>query len=144
MSSPLIAIDIGTVRIGMAIADPDTNIAMPLTTIHIRHSDDPYREIADIIAQHGSTRIVVGWPLELDGSEGAAIKRTKAFLQRLKAVAPNIKIARQDERLSSVAAENALQAMQTTGSQKKNKVDAIAASLILQMFLDKKCKYSHT
>ncbi|MBS7381303.1 MAG: Holliday junction resolvase RuvX [Bradymonadales bacterium] len=140
MSSPLIAIDIGTVRIGMAIADPDTNIAMPLTTIHIRHSDDPYREIADIIAQHGSTRIVVGWPLELDGSEGAAIKRTKAFLQRLKAVAPNIKIARQDERLSSVAAENALQAMQTTGSQKKNKVDAIAASLILQMFLDKKCK----
>ena len=138
MSSPLIAIDIGTVRIG--IADPDTNIAMPLTTIHIRHSDDPYREIADIIAQHGSTRIVVGWPLELDGSEGAAIKRTKAFLQRLKAVAPNIKIARQDERLSSVAAENALQAMQTTGSQKKNKVDAIAASLILQMFLDKKCK----
>ncbi len=140
MSSPLIAIDIGTVRIGMAIADPDTNIAMPLTTIHIRHSDDPYREIADIIAQHGSTRIVVGWPLELDGSEGAAIKRTKAFLQRLKAVAPNIKIARQDERLSSVAAENALQAMQTTGSQKKNKVDAIAASLILQMFLDKNCK----
>ena len=140
MSSPLIAIDIGTVRIGMAIADPDTNIAMPLTTIHIRHSDDPYREIADIIAQHGSTRIVVGCPLELDGSEGAAIKRTKAFLQRLKAVAPNIKIARQDERLSSVAAENALQAMQTTGSQKKNKVDAIAASLILQMFLDKKCK----
>ena len=140
MSSPLIAIDIGTVRIGMAIADPDTNIAMPLTTIHIRHSDDPYRAIADIIAQHGSTRIVVGWPLELDGSEGAAIKRTKAFLQRLKAVAPNIKIARQDERLSSVAAENALQAMQTTGSQKKNKVDAIAASLILQMFLDKKCK----
>ena len=140
MSSPLIAIDIGTVRIGMAIADPDTNIAMPLTTIHIRHSDDPYREIADIIAQHGSTRIVVGWPLELDGSEGAAIKRTKVFLQRLKAIAPNIKIARQDERLSSVAAENALQAMQTTGSQKKNKVDAIAASLILQMFLDKKCK----
>ena len=140
MSSPLIAIDIGPVRIGMAIADPDTNIAMPLTTIHIRHSDDPYREIADIIAQHGSTRIVVGWPLELDGSEGAAIKRTKAFLHRLKAVAPNIKIARQDERLSSVAAENALQAMQTTGSQKKNKVDAIAASLILQMFLDKKCK----
>ena len=140
MSSPLIAIDIGTVRIGMAIADPDTNIAMPLTTIHIRHSDVPYREIADSIAQHGSTRIVVGWPLELDGSEGAAIKRTKAFLQRLKAVAPNIKIARQDERLSSVAAENALQAMQTTGSQKKNKVDAIAASLILQMFLDTKCK----
>ncbi len=140
MSSPLIALDIGTVRIGMAIADPDTNIAMPLTTIHIRHSDDPYREIADIIAQHGSTRVVVGWPLELDGSEGAAIKRTKAFLQRLKAVAPNIKIARQDERLSSVAAENALQAMQTTGSQKKNKVDAIAASLILQMYLDKKCK----
>ena len=140
MSYPSIAIDLGSVRIGMAIADPDTNIAMPLTTIHIRHSDDPYREIADIIAQHGSTRIVVGWPLELDGSEGAAIKRTKAFLQRLKAVAPNIKIARQDERLSSVAAENALQAMQTTGSQKKNKVDAIAASLILQMFLDKKCK----
>lgn len=139
MSSPLIALDIGTVRIGMAIAEPETNIAMPLTTIHIRHSDDPYREIADIIAQHGSTRVVVGWPLELDGSEGAAIKRTKAFLQRLKAVAPNIKIARQDERLSSVAAENALQAMQTTGSQKKNKVDAIAASLILQMYLDKKC-----
>ena len=51
MSSPLIALDIGTVRIGMAIAEPETNIAMPLTTIHIRHSDDPYREIADIIEE---------------------------------------------------------------------------------------------
>ena len=57
MSSPLIALDIGTVRIGMAIAEPETNIAMPLTTIHIRHSDDPYREIADIIARRASSSV---------------------------------------------------------------------------------------
>lgn len=140
MSSPLVALDVGTVRVGMAIADPETRIAMPLTTIRLCQSGDPYREIASILQDHGVTRIVVGWPLELDGSEGAAIKRTKAFLRRLKAVVPDIKIARQDERFSSAAAENALQLMRTTGSQKKDKVDAIAASVILQMFIDRKNK----
>lgn len=138
--SPIAALDIGTVRVGIAVSEPETGIAVPLMTVHMRRSADPYREIADILASHGIARVVVGWPLELDGTEGTAIRRTRAFLQRLRMVAPDLKFARQDERLSSIAAENALEAMETTGSRKKNKVDAIAATFILQMYLDKKAQ----
>lgn len=134
---PIAALDIGTARIGIAVSDPETGVAIPLTAVHVQRSPDPYREIADILAARGISRVVVGWPLELDGTQGAAVRRTRAFVQRLKSVAPDLKIARQDERLSSVAAEQALQAMETTGSQKKNKVDAIAAAFILRMYLDK-------
>lgn len=134
----IIALDIGTVRIGVAISDPESKIAMPLTTVNVSQNTDPIEDIATIISANGVSHIVAGWPLDLDGSEGNAVKRTRAFLQKLKKRLPNLKIAKQDERLTSVAAEQALQDMGTTGSHKKKHVDAIAATMILQMFLDKK------
>ena len=133
-----LALDIGTVRIGIAISDPTTNIALPLSTIHVAKSANPYAEIKSIIDAHQIHSVVVGWPLELDGSEGPAIRRTKQFLISLKQVCPEIRIIPQDARLSSSAAENSLQLLDTKGSNKKNLVDAMAAALILQAFLDSK------
>ena len=133
-----LALDIGTVRIGIAISDPTTNIALPLSTIHVVKSANPYAEIKSIIDAHQIHSVVVGWPLELDGSEGPAIRRTKQFLISLKKVCQEIRIIPQDERLSSSAAENSLQLLDTKGSNKKNLVDAMAAALILQAFLDSK------
>ena len=133
-----LALDIGTSRIGIAISDPTTNIALPHSTIHVAQSDNPYADIQAVINEHQIHTVIVGWPLELDGSEGPAIRRTKQFLVSLKKFCPNIKIIPQDERLSSCAAENALQTLETKGSDKKNLVDAMAAAIILQSYLDAK------
>lgn len=134
------ALDIGTVRVGIAMTNDDGTLALPYTTIHLKQHAHPFAEIARILTEHQICKVVVGWPLELDGSEGAAIRRTKQFLVQLKPCCPEVKWIKQDERLTSVAAEDALQAMETTGSQRKNHVDAMAACLILQRYLEKKSK----
>ena len=139
MKTRTAALDIGTVRIGIAISNPEGTIALAHSTLHLNHCPNPCEEIAGILAENDIHQIVVGWPLELDGSEGPAIKRTKLFLKNLKNTCPDIKIFRQDERLTSSQAENALQEMETKGSHKKDVVDAMAATLILQTYLDRIC-----
>lgn len=130
------ALDVGTARIGIALSDNTQKIAMPHSTIHLKNTPDPIAEIVSLLRAEGITQIVVGWPLELDGTEGKAVRRTKQFIARFKQQYPEFRFKKQDERLTSVAAENALQEMNTQGSDKKNHVDSMAASLILQMYLD--------
>ena len=132
------SLDIGTVRVGVALSDPETGIALPLTTVYLKESRDPYAEIEALVRDNEVTHVVVGWPLELDGTEGPAIRRTKQFLARLRQQCPQIKLIPQDERLTSCAAENALQTLDVKGSDKKHLVDAMAAALILQTYLDTK------
>ena len=137
-SKKLAALDVGTARIGIAVTDDSQSLALPYGTVHLKQSHDPIAEIASLLKSMEITQIVVGWPLELDGSEGPAVRRTKQFLAQFKTRFPEFRFKPQDERLTSVAAENALQEMETQGSDKKNKVDAMAASLILQMYLERK------
>ena len=133
----ILALDIGTVRIGVAVSNPEKTVALPVGTIHLKDCPDPYIKIADYLTEYETDHIVVGWPLELDGSEGPATRRTKQFLAVLKKRYPAVRILRQDERMTSQAAENALQEMETKGSDKKNAVDSMAACLILQMYLER-------
>ena len=140
---PILALDIGTVRIGVAISNPEQTIALGYGTIHVKQCTDPIDEIADIIQKQNIRKIVAGWPLALDGKEGPATRRTKQFLAKLKQKCPGVRIIAQDERLTSSAAENALQEMETRGSDKKNLVDTMAAILILQMYLDSHPQKAH-
>lgn len=135
--SCIASLDIGTVRIGVAVSDPAHKVALGYGTVHVNRCADPCGEIARILETEKITRVVVGWPLELDGSEGGAVRRTKQFLVQLRLRCPGLKIVPQDERLTSSAAENALQEMETRGSKKKEVVDTMAACLILQMYLDR-------
>ena len=140
---PILSLDIGTVRIGVAISNPEHTIALGYGTIHIKQCPNPIDEIAVIIQKENIQKVVAGLPLELDGTEGPAIRRTKQFLAKLKQKCPEIRIIPQDERLTSSAAENALQEMETRGSNKKNLVDTMAAIIILQMYLDSHQKKQH-
>lgn len=140
MNKRMASLDIGTVRIGVAISNPEGTVALAHSTVQMKGGPDPMEEIARILTENEIEKVVVGWPLELDGSEGPAIRRTKQFLVRLKKVCPGIKLIPQDERLTSSAAENALQEMEMRGSQKKSVVDSMAATLILQMYLDRREK----
>ena len=133
----ILALDIGTARIGVAVSNPERTVALAIGTIHLKDCADPYAEIAAALNEYETDCLVVGWPLNLDGSEGPATRRTKQFLAVLKKKYPHVRIMPQDERMTSQAAENALQEMETRGSDKKNAVDSMAACMILQMYLDR-------
>ena len=133
---PLVALDIGEARIGIAISNEDRTVALAHGTVHVRDGN-PIDEIAHFLEDNDVRTVVVGWPLALDGTEGPAVRRTKQFLVRLKQRCPQIRCVPQDERLTSSAAEDAMRDMEIRGSHKKDIVDSMAACLILQMYLDR-------
>lgn len=131
------ALDVGSVRIGIAFASEDGLIALPHGCVLALPKALPFQVLADLFKEKGVTLVVVGLPLELDASSGAAVRRTKSFIGKLKKFCPTIKFIAQDERLSSSEAEGTLAFLGSKGSKRKNHVDAMAASIILQAYLDK-------
>jgi len=130
-----LAIDYGDKRTGLAICDPAETIASPLIVIH--GQKELLRKIADIVETENVEAIVLGLPLNMDGSTGPQAKLVFKFADQLKAHL-DIPIHFQDERLSSFSAEEKLSQTEFTRKKKKKRLDAIAAAEILQAFLDNK------
>jgi len=130
-----LAIDYGDKRTGLAICDPAETIASPLTVIH--GQKELPKKIADIVETENVEAIVLGLPLNMDGSTGPQAELVFKFADRLKAHL-DIPIHFQDERLSSFSAEEKLSRTEFTRKKKKKRLDAIAAAEILQAFLDNK------
>lgn len=137
-SKRVLALDIGTVRIGVAISSTEGNIALPLETIHLKATPDPIEAIRTLLVKENIRHIVVGLPLALDGTQSSAVRRTKQFVADMKASIPDIKVYAQDERFTSSVAENTLMQLETKGEKKKLLVDSMAAALILQTWLDRR------
>lgn len=125
-----LAIDYGLKRIGLAICDPSEIIASPLTVI--KNSDKLIDEIAKIIDSESVEALVIGLPLNMDGSVGPQAEITQKFAQQLEK-AVDIPIHFQDERLSTFAAEQKLNAADI--KKTRAPIDAIAAAQILEDFL---------
>jgi 6-phosphogluconolactonase len=130
-----LAIDYGGKRTGLALCDGAEMIASPVAVIENKAQVIP--EILSIIARENVEAVVVGLPLNMDGSEGPAVKAVRGFAKEL-AGHVSIPIIFHDERLSSFEAEEKLAAADFTRKKKKKRVDAVAAATILQSFLDKK------
>jgi putative Holliday junction resolvase len=132
----ILAIDHGTVRIGLAISDEMELVASPLKTVDARHEAE--REIARIVREKHIARIVVGMPYHLSGEMGGAAKRVEHFANSLgKALKHEIPIDFVDERLSSVEAEASLSRAGIVGKRERNEViDQLAAVVILQDYLN--------
>lgn len=133
--SRVLGLDIGTVRIGVALSDLERVIATPLTTLPGRDEQAAVSLIVALIKEHEITDIVAGLPLDLDGSTGRAAKRTERFLERLAAKTP-VAIHYIDERMTSVQAERTLLDADLSRARRKQVIDRVAASLILQTWLD--------
>lgn len=131
------ALDVGSVRIGVAFASEDGLIALPHGCILASLKASPFRVLAELLRERNVAIVVVGLPLELDASSGAAVRRTKSFIGKLKKYCPTIKFIAQDERLSSCEAESTLAFLGSKARKRKDHVDAMAASIILQAYLDK-------
>lgn len=129
------AVDYGTKRVGLALADPLRLFSRPLGTYS---PDVAVRELEHVHAQEGLACIVVGWPLQLDGQEGEATAFVQPYINRLKRAFPGVEIVKWDERYTS---EMAKQLLYTAGVKRKarrekGRIDAAAAAILLQSYLD--------
>lgn len=136
--SRVLALDFGTRRIGVAVSDPTRTIASPLTTLTRRAGKrPPWAEISRLVAELEVGELVVGLPLDLAGNEGEWAAEVRAFGAEL-ARRTGLPVRWVDERLSSVEAERVVRGMGLKRSQREDKarIDAMAAALILQGFLE--------
>jgi len=140
-----LAIDYGTKRTGLAICDAGENIATPLTTIHgqKRGQKQLIERIAELIEAEKVEAVVLGLPLNMDGSESAQTKLAREFAERLKGHL-NVPIHLQDERLSSFGAEQKLAPANFTKGKMRQRLDAVAAAEILGAFLEQKTSVDPT
>lgn len=130
----MLAIDPGTRRLGLAISDPTGTIAMPHAVLVRAGWARDLARLRAIVAAWGVTEVVVGRPLTLRGEAGAQARAAAAFAQRLRA-ALDVPVHEVDERLSTAAAQRA---MREGGARAiRGRVDAIAAALVLQTYLDR-------
>ena len=135
--SCIMGFDYGSKRLGVAISDLLQNIANPYTIIHRQNWKSDVAEIKKIIAEKEVKAIVYGLPLQMNGEEGEIAKEVKAFAQKLDAEL-HLPYMFWDERLSSSAMEKFLiKEVDMSRSKRKQKLDASAASYILQGALDR-------
>jgi len=131
----ILALDIGSKRIGVAMSDPLGITAQGLDNI-LRESDDKAIQlIKDIVDREEVSEIVVGLPLNMDGSKGPRAEDATHFGDQLKNTL-NIAVAFWDERMSTMAVERIMLQADTRRSKRKKKVDRLAAQYILQGYLD--------
>ena len=137
-----IALDIGDVRIGVARSDIMGIIASPLETIN-RKKVKSVKRIAEICKENDTNLIVVGIPKSLNGEEKRQAEKVREYIEKLKKEIENLEIIEIDERFSTVIADNILKELNKNGAIEKRKVvDKVAASIILQTYLDmKKLKF---
>jgi putative Holliday junction resolvase len=134
-SATILAFDFGLKRIGVALGERLLGQARPLTTIDAAANDLRFAAISKLIAQWQPARLVVGLPKSLDGSEHAMTARARRFAHQLEGRYA-LPVTLIDERLSSVEAEARLGAAGLTWQARKGTVDAVAAQIILQDYLD--------
>jgi putative Holliday junction resolvase len=130
-----LAIDYGTKRTGLAICDAAETIASPLAVLHGQKG--LLKKIAEIVETESVEAIVLGLPLNMDGTEGPQTKLVRKFAEQLKKHL-SIPVYFQDERLSSFGAEEKLSPADFTIKKRKKRIDAVAAAEILEAFLEQK------
>jgi putative Holliday junction resolvase len=131
-----LGIDVGAVRVGVALSDPDGLLATPLVTVRrdVEHGAD-LAAIAGLVAEHDVVEIVVGLPRTLAGREGSAAEAARAFATAL-AGQVGVPIVLSDERLTTVVATRQLRESGRSGRRQRAVVDQVAAVAILQGWLD--------
>jgi len=132
----VLALDLGEVRIGLALSDPLGLTAQPLETLQRIGIRKEMNRLAALIAEREVGRVVVGLPLQLSGEEGSAAIQAREFAERLSRRVPGISIELWDERLTTAEAERTLIAADVRRSKRKRVIDQLAAVLILQGYLD--------
>ncbi len=131
----ILALDVGEARIGVAVSDPTGMLATPRGVIRRRSTAAAIEAITRAVADAGAEEVVVGLPISLDGALHAQARRVQAFAERLRAHL-RVPVMYWDERLSTVTAAEALRAAGVRPERIRARIDAAAAAVILQEYLD--------
>lgn len=132
--SRFIGLDHGSRRIGVAIGDTETGMAFARTAIQRRNLDRDLSLIGELCTTEGVERVVIGLPLNMDGSEGSQAAQVRAFGERLAVI--GLEIAYEDERLSTWEAGERLAEVGRKARRGSGELDSTAARVILQQYLD--------
>jgi len=135
IAQTLLGLDFGDKTIGVAVSDKSKTIASPIITIKRKGVLKDIEELLSILKEYDVGGIILGLPLSLDGSENERTEKVRKFAQELKKC-KDIKIAFQDERYSSDVIYKELRKNSISKEKIKKKIDQMAASYILQGFLD--------
>ena len=134
MYQKIMGIDYGDARTGVAISDLLCTIVGSTAVVPSRNTEKAITDIAKLAKDHGVGEIVVGLPKNMDGTEGVRAELCREFAQKL-GDATGLPVAMWDERRTTVEAHNILSQHNYHGKKRKNTVDAVAASLILEGYL---------
>jgi putative Holliday junction resolvase len=134
--APLLGFDLGTKTLGVALSDVTRTVASGLTTLSRGKFSDDARRLLELVEKHGIGGLVLGLPINLDGSEGPRAQATRAFARNLGKFTP-LPVLLWDERLSTAAAERALLEADASRRRRAMVIDKVAATLILQSALDR-------
>lgn len=131
----IMAVDLGLKRTGLAISDPREMLASPIGTLEEWDLDRLAKRIAEEAARQGAEMLVVGHPRNMDGSRGESAKRAETFAATLGELT-GLPTQLWDERMTTVSAIGYLNQTDVRGKKRKQVVDTVAATIILQDFLD--------
>lgn len=131
----IMSVDLGKARTGIAVCDKTEFLASPYTVIFEKSPSRLIKKAAKCAKETQAELIVVGLPKNMNGSEGESAQNARAFAEKLSALT-GIETVMQDERGTTISAHNFLSETNTYGKKRKNVVDAVAATIILQDFLD--------
>lgn len=133
--SRIVGVDVGTKRVGIAVADPLHTFAQAEGTYA---PEEALEELRALARDEGIKTVVVGWPLTEEGEAGDATEMVQAYVERIEEALGTVTVVREDERYTSEMAKDLLRraGVQQPGRYDKGRVDAAAAAVILQGYLD--------
>lgn len=130
-----LGIDYGMKRIGLAISDPSNTIARSYGLVI--NGKKAVEQIREIVEREGITHLVFGLPLHMSGDKGDKALLVEEFAEKVRLAVGEVEVLFEDERLTTVTAQRVLIEGDVRRSKRKEKIDALAASLILQKYLDR-------
>lgn len=131
----LLGVDYGAVRVGLAVCDSERIIASPLTIYHRRDGERDADYFKELVRSEQIVGLVVGLPVHMSGEEGGKAKEARAFGDRLASVT-GLPVVYWDERYTTADAESHLRSAGLSLQQRKERLDKVAAQILLQAYLD--------
>jgi putative holliday junction resolvase len=133
----VLGVDLGRKRIGLAVSDETGTVALPIGALESQGMERDVAAVHELARERCADEVVVGLPIHMDGREGPAARAAQRFAIRLAEVS-GLRVETLDERWTSVAAERALAEGGLRGRDRRGRVDAVAATLLLRTFLERR------
>lgn len=133
----ILAVDYGDVRTGIATSDEGRRFAFGNTTISVGGAKKTAGKVAELVKEKGAVAVVIGHPVNMNGTLGPRSEKAVAFARLLSGMIPDVPVALFDERMTTMAASRYLNETNTRGQKRKGVIDTLSAEIILQNVLDR-------